>query len=177
MENAVLVRDEADRKILILYVLRARPCPVDSELLFDICFCDDGLGYFDFSTCLLELVQSGNVGEADEEYAITKKGARNVETLMTHLPFSVRNAADRRIEPAVKALARYGLITTEIREEQQGTFIRLALSDGEVQLADLKLFCGEANTAKQIKKNFRHHAELCYQKMLSLLAEDGKEMT
>lgn len=175
MGSAVLVRDDIDRKILILYVLRNLPSPVDSELLYEICFCDDGLGYFDYSNCLSELVNSGNIEEIDEEYKITDKGANNADTLMTSLPFSVRNAADKRISPAVEMLERYSLIQADYEKREEGTYIHLALSDGELQLADLRLFCGEEKTAKQIKKNFRRQAENCYQGILALLADCGKD--
>ena len=49
MDNPGLVRDELDRKILILYVLRRLPAPIDSELLFETCLCDNGVTYFDYS--------------------------------------------------------------------------------------------------------------------------------
>ena len=175
MGSTVQVRDDVDRKILILYVLRNLPAPVDSELLYDVCFCDDGLGYFDYFNCLSELVENGNIEEKDEEYRITAKGSHNADTLITSLPFSVRNAADRRISPVAEMLERYSLIQTDYEEKEEGTYIHLALSDGELTLADLKLYCGDEKTAKRVKKNFRRHAENCYQKILTILTEDGKE--
>ena len=95
MENPGLVRDELDRKILILYVLRRLPAPIDSELLYEVCLCDNGLQYFDYSQSLQDLVDSGHVAEEDDEYVITEKGIRNADAVCTSLPFSVRNAADK----------------------------------------------------------------------------------
>ncbi len=174
MDYPELVRDELDRKILILYVLRRLPAPVDSELLYDVCFCDDGLGYFDYFECLTELVETGNVGEADEEYRITEKGIRNSDTVETSLPFSVRNAADRRIEPVAEMLSRYSLITTEYFKDEAGGAVHLAVSDGEVTLLDMKLYCGTEEKAKKIKKNFRRNAEKYYQDFFALLSEGQK---
>lgn len=178
LENAVLVRDDVDRKILILFVLNQLPAPIDSELLYDVCFCDDGLGYFDYSVCLEDLVRSANVNELDDEYSITEKGRRNAETLLTSLPYSVRNAAKKRIAPVAEMLSRYQLITTEYEERESGTVIHLGLSDGEVRLLDMKLFCGDETTARKIKKNFRREAEIYYNTFLhSLTAGTGKDKT
>ena len=113
MENPGLVRDELDRKILILYVLRRLPAPIDSELLYEVCLCDNGLQYFDYSESLQDLVNSGNVAEEDDEYSITEKGIRNADAVCTSLPFSVRNAADKLIAPAAEMLSRFALITAE----------------------------------------------------------------
>ena len=177
LENAVLVRDDVDRKILILFALRRLPAPIDSELLYDVCFCDDGLGYFDYSVCLDDRVHSGNVQEKDDEYSITEKGKANADTLMSSLPYSVRNAAKKRIDPVAEMLSRYALITAEYGEEHGAFVIHLGLSDGEVQLLDMKLFCGDEKTAKKIKKNFRRDAEAFYQNFLSELSGSGKDQT
>ena len=175
MENPGLVRDELDRKILILYVLSHLPAPVDSELLYEVCLCDNGLQYFDYSDCLQDLVSSGNVSEVEDEYAITEKGRRNAELVCTSLPFSVRSAADKLIAPAAEMLSRAALITAEKQETKQGTYMHLAVSDGECSLLDMTIYCGDAEKAKQIKKNFRRYAEKYYSDFAASLSEKEKK--
>ena len=170
MENPGLVRDELDRKILILYVLRHLPAPVDSELLFEVCLCDNGLQYFDYRDCLQDLVSSGNVAEEEDEYVITEKGIRNADLVCTSLPFSVRSAADKLIEPAAEMLSRAALITAEKQETDQGTYMHLAVSDGECSLLDMTIYCGDGEKARQIRKNFRRNAEKYYSDFIAALS-------
>ena len=175
MDNPGLVRDELDRKILILYVLRRLPAPIDSELLYEVCLCDNGLQYFDYSESLRDLVASGNVSEEDDEYSITEKGIRNADAVCTSLPYSVRSAADKLIAPAAEMLGRAALITAEKSEEKDGCYMHLSLSDGEVTLLDMKLYCGNGEKAKQIRKNFRRSAENYYHDFFSALSEKQNE--
>ena len=171
MENPGLVRDELDRKILILYVLRRLPAPIDSELLYEVCLCDNGLQYFDYSQSLQDLVDSGHVAEEDDEYVITEKGIRNADAVCTSLPFSVRNAAVKLIVPASEMLSRAALITTEKLEDKNGCTMHLAVSDGECSLLDMKIYCGDGDKARLIRKNFRRYAEQYYQEFFAALSE------
>ena len=170
MDSPVLVRDDTDRKILILYVLSRLPAPIDSELLFDACLCDDGVSYFEYSVCLHDLVQSGNIMEKDDEYIITEKGRENAETLSTSLPYSLRSAAEKRLTPVAEMLSRYSLITTETLEKENGKYVHLSVSDGEFTLLDMTLYCGAGEDIPRIKKNFRRNAENIYSEIFTNLS-------
>ena len=70
MERFGFIHEKLDIKILILFLLRRLPGEVEPTTLGDLCTqCDSGIGYFDYSDCLSELMETGHIreGEEDEE--------------------------------------------------------------------------------------------------------------
>lgn len=49
MDNFGFIHGELDTKILILFILRRLPRPVDADTLAELCFCDTGVSWFDYS--------------------------------------------------------------------------------------------------------------------------------
>ena len=68
MDHFGFIHEKMDIKILILYVLAQLPAPVDSLTLSDLVFCDDGIGYFDYSDCLAELAETGQITEENNKH-------------------------------------------------------------------------------------------------------------
>lgn len=90
MDRFGFIHEKLDIKILILFILRRLPGFVEPETLLELCQCDGGIGYFDYSDCLSELVETEHVEESEEGYRITEKGARNADAVESSLPYSVR---------------------------------------------------------------------------------------
>ncbi len=172
MERFGFIHEKLDIKILILFILRRLPGVVDPSTLGDLCSqCDDGIGYFDYSDCLAELVETGHVEENEEGYAITEKGARNADAVETSLPFSVRSRALKLIEPVRERLRRAAMIQASHTLGEDGCFVELAMSDGEGEIIRLHLLCADEAQAKKIEKNFRKGAEGYYHKVMELLSQ------
>ena len=96
MDRFGFIHEKLDIKILILYILNQLPSPVDAQTLSELVFCDDGIGYFDYSDCLAELVETNHIEEKRGKYRITEKGSRNVAEVGSSLPYSVRTKASHR---------------------------------------------------------------------------------
>ena len=99
MDRFGFIHEKLDIKILILYILDQLPSPVDAQTLSELVFCDDGIGYFDYSDCLAELVETNHIEEKRGKYRITEKGSRNVAEVGSSLPYSVRTKASRITAP------------------------------------------------------------------------------
>ncbi|MBR5094856.1 MAG: DUF4364 family protein [Oscillospiraceae bacterium] len=171
MDQLGLVYEKLDIKMLILYVLRRLPLPVDPETLLEICQYDGRIGYFDWSECLSELLESGHIAETEEGYQITDKGARNADETESSLSYSIRAKVTKRIEPVAERMRRLASITARHMVGEDGCMVELAVSDGKGEMIHLHLLCAGEEQARTMEKRFRKDAEGIYQKIVELLSE------
>lgn len=171
MDQFGFIHEKLDIKILILYVLRRLPGFVEAETLRGLVMCDDGIGYFDYSDCLSELVTGGNVEEKDGCYAITEKGGRNADAVENSLPYSVRKKASSLLAPVQEKMRRDASIITGHRTDEDGCTVTLAMGDGKGELIRLSFVCAGEKQAAVIEANFRRDAESYYQRIAEMLSE------
>ena len=169
MDRLGFIHEKLDIKILILFILRRLPGSVDRNLLSDFTQCDGGVGYFDFSDCLSELVDTGLVIEETEGYRISEKGAQAGETVESSLPFSVRKKAEKLIAPEAERLRRLAMLTAEHSLRNRNCTVTLAMSDGKGEVMRLKILSSGEEQAQRIEKNFRSNAEDIYCRLIELL--------
>ena len=171
MDTFGFIHDRLDIKILILFILRRLPGAVDAETLLELCQCDDGIGYFEYTDCLNELVETGHITQNDEGYAITEKGARNADAVESSLPYSVRAKALRLLAPVEERLRRAAMITAKHSLSEGGCTVELAMCDGKGEVLRLHLLCADETQAVTIEKRFRRDAEGYYQRIMELFSE------
>lgn len=172
MENFGFIHGELDIKILILFVLRRLPSPVDAQTLEELCACDTGIGYFDYAECLAHLVETGHVDEVSAgNYLITEKGARNGETTESGLPYSVRMKAESLIAPVAEAMRRDRMIETAHETSDVGCTVSLSLSDGKGEILAMRILAADEEQAESVEQNFRRDAEGIYGRIIEILSE------
>ena len=74
MDEIGYVFSPLDLKILILFILRRLPGEIETERLMQICQEDGVVNYFDFTICLDELKESGQLTLEDGFCSITPRG-------------------------------------------------------------------------------------------------------
>ncbi len=168
------IHEKLEIKILILFLLRRLPRPVDMDTLTDLTMCDDGISFFDFADCVAELRASGHIEEIPDGWRITNKGRENGEITEGSLPYSVRIRAERGAASVAREQQRDELVTTarELRA-RGGCTVQLNMSDGEGSVFSLKLLCGSEEEAETMQKNFRKNAESLYSRVTELLLDDS----
>lgn len=173
MENFGFIHDKLDIKILILYILEKLPQPAEPSLLSDLTLFDGGFTWFDYTDCLAELVKTGHVTDDEGKYQITEKGRRNVNTVASSLPYTVRAKADRLTTPVAASMRRAGMIETFSEPGAKGGLtVSLRLSDGVGEIISMRLAVPNEEQADKISARFRDQAENLYNRIILMLTED-----
>ena len=75
MQRLGFIHDMMDVKVLILFVTARSNYPMTTQEIYELCYQDDCLSYFDVCTAIPEMVKSGHLRELEgEKYEITPKG-------------------------------------------------------------------------------------------------------
>ena len=177
MERFGFIHGELDTKILILYVLRQLPSPVDEATLTELCSFDGGVGWFDFKECLASLVATGHVDKLPGGYyMITDKGRANGEAVESSIPFSVRDKASRLLAPLAARMSRDNMIgASHVSCKAGGVTVTLSLSDGKGEILYMRVLAPDAKCAEAMEKRFRAEAEDIYGRIAEILTTDGKK--
>ena len=64
MEQHGFIQDMLDVKVLILFVMAKLSYPVSLQKIYELCYQDDKLSYFDVSVAVPQMVQSGHLAAA-----------------------------------------------------------------------------------------------------------------
>ncbi|MDR1131052.1 MAG: DUF4364 family protein [Oscillospiraceae bacterium] len=175
MDRFGFIHEKLDIKILILFVLNRLPGPVSFETLSDLVMVDDGFDYFEFSQCLAELVKTGQVGQDENSYRITKLGAENGDAVESSIPYSVRAKAERRAQPLAAEMKRdMQILTSHEKPRGGGCKVSLSLSDGIGNVIAMSVLASDEAQAEIMEKTFRADAESIYHKVVRLLTNQDK---
>ena len=171
------IHDHLEIKFLILYVVSRLVEPVPFATVLELALCDDGVGYFDFTECLRDLVDSGHLTLSEEGlYAITEKGRRNGEICQSELPYTVRLKCDRNVEECNRKLRRKRQVRVRVEKRRNGTCTaRMVLDDDVGNVMDLKLVAPREDMAQVLADRFRKSPGKIYSAIVSLILDGGQE--
>jgi hypothetical protein len=120
MKKLGFIHDMMDVKVLILYTTARTAYPLTIQELYELCYQDDCLSYFDVCTAVPELVQTGHLQTLPEDrYEITEKGRQNVELTADSIAFTVKQRVEndnlqegRNFARSVERLPRFDAMDT-----------------------------------------------------------------
>ena len=103
MQRLGFIHDMLDVKVLILFVTARANYPMSVQEIYETCYVDDCLSYFDVCTAIPEMVTSGHLRESEEgKFVITEKGREDGETTADSIAFTVRQKAEKQsLSPSV----------------------------------------------------------------------------
>lgn len=175
------IYDHNDLKFLILYVLDHCKDPISPFMLGDIMLNDELVDFFDFSTSLQELTETGHVVKTfyheQEYYTITPLGMETISLFSNRLKYHVRKASMEAAQSALKKMRRGERIWAQWFPLKNGTYmVALSFFESGEELLSLKLQASSKEQAKQICDNFYQNAESIVPGITGLLFEKKEEV-
>ena len=178
MQRYGFIHDMMDVKVLILFVADRASFPMTIQELYELCYQDECLSYFDVCTAVPELVASGHLHQTDEEhYEITEKGRTDGALTADSIAFTVKQRAENAVARFNRQLRRSSFVKSQIIPRDNGDFsVVMALDDEQGNLMTLELVAPNQRQAVRLSKLFEKKAELLYNLTMTELLEDEETL-
>ena len=178
MRRLGFIHDMLDVKVLILYVMDRVSYPVNTQQLYELCYQDDCLSYFDVCTAIPEMVKSGHLKEVDDEcYVITEKGKADGSLTADSIAFTVKQKAENAVARFNRQIRRSSFVKTQIIPRESGDFsVIMALDDEMGNLMTLELVAPEQRQAVRLGRLFEKKAEAVYNLTMAELLDEEEEL-
>jgi len=176
MAERGFIRDMLDVKVLILYVMNRADKPMNVQSIYELCFQDDKLTYFDVCEAVPQLAETGHLNELEDgTYEITEKGRENVEITSDSVAFTVRMSADAAVDNFKKEVQRTGRVRTEVAECNGSFKAIMELRDATGVLMTMELAAPSKKQARRLNAAFHKSAEMIYSAVMEDLLLDSEE--
>lgn len=178
MQRLGYIHDMLDVKVLILFVMSRCNYPVTVQEIYELCYQDDCLSYFDICTAVPEMVSSGHLTPLEnEKYEISEKGRDAGSLTEDSIAFTVKQRAENAVARFNRQIRRSSFVKTQIIPREGGDYsVVMALDDEMGNLMTLELVAPDQRQAVRLGKLFEKKAENVYNlTMMELLDEDDSD--
>jgi hypothetical protein len=178
MQRLGFIHDMMDVKVLILYVMARSNYPLTTQEVYELCYQDECLSYFDVCTAVPEMVKSGHLQELqDGKFEITEKGREDGELTADSIAFTVKQKAENAVARYNRQIKRSSFVKTQIAPRDNGEYsVVMSLDDEVGNLMTLELMAPDQRQAVRISRVFEKRAEMIYNlTMTTLLDEDDAD--
>ena len=171
MKRLGFIHDMMDVKVLILFVTARSNYPMTGQEIYELCYQDECLSYFDVCAALPEMVESGHLAVTDEKYTITEKGRQDGAITEDSLAFTVRQSAENAVAKFNRQIRRSSYVKTQIIPREKGDYsVVMSLDDDMGNLMTMELVAPD----RRLSRLFEIQAEAVYSGAMNTLlqAED-----
>lgn len=175
MQRLGYIHDMLDVKVLILFVMARCNYPVTVQEIYELCYQDDCLSYFDICTAVPEMVSSGHLNPLEnEKFEISDKGRDAGSLTEDSIAFTVKQRAENAVARFNRQIRRSSFVKTQILPREGGDYsVVMALDDEMGNLMTLELVAPDQRQAVRLGKLFEKKAENVYNlTMMELLDEE-----
>ena len=169
MQRLGFIHDMMDVKVLILFVTGRSNFPMTVQEIYELCYQDECLSYFDVCTAVPEMVASGHLQETEgERYQITEKGKQTGALTEDSIAFTVKQRAEN---------ASSFVKTQVVPRESGDVSVIMALDDEFGNLMTLELVAPDQRQAVRLSKLFERKAETLYNLTMAELLDEEDELS
>ncbi len=174
MQRLGFIHDMMDVKVLILFVTARVEYPLSIQQLYELCYQDDCLSYFDVCTAVPEMVASGHLAEDGDKYVITDKGREAGALVEDSIAFTVKQLADSAVARFNRQTKRSRFVKTQVAPRDGGDYsVVMSMNDEMGTLMTLELMAPDSPQAVRLSKLMQEKAEDVYKLvMMALLDEE-----
>ena len=178
MQRLGFIHDMLDVKVLILFVMARVSYPVTMSEIYELCYQDDCLSYFDVCTAIPEMVVSGHLKDAENErYIITEKGKSDGLLTQDSIAFTVKQRAENAVARYNRQIRRSSFVKTQVIPRDSGDYsVIMALDDEMGNLMTLELVAPDQRQAVRLGKLFEKKAEMVYNLTMAELLDDEDDL-
>ena len=178
MQRLGFIHDMMDVKVLILFVAARSSYPMTAQEVYELCYQDECLSYFDVCTALPEMVESGHMKKLDDDrYEITEKGRADGVITEDSIAFTVKQRAENAVSRFNRQLRRSSFVKTQIIPRENGDFsVVMALDDEMGNLMTLELVAPNQRQAVRLSKLFESKAEILYNLTMTELLDNDENL-
>lgn len=178
MPRLGFIHDMMDVKVLILFVAARSNYPMTCQEIYELCYQDDCLSYFDVCTAIPEMVKTGHLREAEpEKYVITDKGREAGALTEDSIAYTVKQRAENAVARFNRQLRRSSFIKTQVIPRESGDYsVIMALDDEMGNLMTLELLAPNQRQAVRLGKLFEKKAEELYNLTMTELLDEEDDL-
>ena len=178
MKRLGYIHNMMDVKVLILFVAARSNYPLNTQEIYELCYQDDCLSYFDVCTALPEMVTSGHLNQVEEGiYEITEKGRQDGAVTEDSIAYTVKRKAEDAVEKFNRQLRRNSFVKTQVLAREGGDYsVMMSLDDEQGNLMALELLAPDRRQALRLAKLYEQRAEDVYKMVMTVLLDDEDEL-
>lgn len=178
MQRLGFIHDMLDVKVLILFVMSRVKYPASGQQIYELCYQDDCVSYFDVCTAIPQMVKSGHLVEKEPDlYEITEKGKADGSLTQDSIAYSVRCRAENAVNRFNRQILRSSFVKTSVNPRDSGDYsVILSLDDETGNLMTLELVAPNQRQAIRLERLFEKKAEIIYNLTMAELLDDEDEI-
>ena len=178
MRRLGFIHDMLDVKVLVMFVMARVTYPVSVQQIYELCYQDECLSYFDVCTAVPEMVKSGHLKELDaDSYEITDKGRADGSLTEDSIAFTVKQRAENAVARFNRQIRRSSFVKTQVIPRESGDYsVIMALDDEMGSLMTLELAAPNQRQAVRLSRLFEKKAEAIYNLTMAELLDEEEEL-
>ena len=178
MQRLGFIHDMMDVKVLILFAMARSNYPMTVQEIYEVCYQDECLSYFDVCTAIPEMVKSGHLQELEgETYEITPKGRETESLTADSIAFTVKQRAENAVARFNRQMRRSSFVRTQVIPRDTGDFsVIMSLDEESGNLMTLELVAPDQRQAIRLSKLFEKKADLIYGMIMTELLDAEGEL-